>query len=259
MTSEVFFVMQNKKCPKCKETKPFECFGKNKRSKSGLQVYCNSCRSSYRKENKERIKAKNKSYREANKEKISARKKEWYEANKEHVKKRDKKYYEANKEKINAYCREHYNKNKKKHMRRSNAYVKNRYATDPVFKTMLKLRSQVKRLGNHKNDSTIKIVGCSPKEFWEMNGSPTIEEMKTLHIDHIVPLSWFDLENEHHVIASNHYTNLQYLKPEENLTKLDTYAGSPDNIIARKGDFDINAHVQKTLLIILERDIVVVL
>ena len=69
MTSEVFFVMQNKKCPKCKESKSFEHFGKDKRSKSGLQVYCKSCRKSYREENKEKIKAKNGLYRDANRKK----------------------------------------------------------------------------------------------------------------------------------------------------------------------------------------------
>ena len=239
--------MQNKKCPKCKESKSFEHFGKDKRSKSGLQVYCKSCRKSYREENKENIKAKNRLYRDANKEKISANKKKWYELNKERKKKSDKKYYEANKEKINADCREYYRKNKKKHMRKSNAYVKNRYATDPVFKTMLKLRAQVKRLGNHKNEKTVTTVGCSAKEFWKMNGSPSSEELKSLHIDHIIPLSWFDMTNEDHVRVASHHTNLQYLTADDNMAKSDRYAGSPSSIIAYKGEFDIDEHVQKII------------
>lgn len=247
MTSEVFFVMQNKKCPKCKESKSFEHFGKDKRSKSGLQVYCKSCRRSYREENKEKIKAKKRLYREVNKEKISANKKMWYELNKERKKKSDKKYYEANKEKINAYCREYYKKNKKDCISKSNSYTKNRYATDPMFRTMCILRHQTRRLGDCKNDSTIKIIGCSAKEFWEMNGCPSIEELNNLHIDHIIPFSWFDMTNEDHVRVASHHTNLQYLTADDNMAKGDRYAGSPSSIIAYKGEFDIDEHVQKTI------------
>lgn len=37
--------MQEKKCPKCQENKPFEDFYKNKYRKDGLSNYCKSCKS----------------------------------------------------------------------------------------------------------------------------------------------------------------------------------------------------------------------
>jgi hypothetical protein len=33
----------NKFCPKCKQSKPFSCFNKNKSAKDGLQAYCREC------------------------------------------------------------------------------------------------------------------------------------------------------------------------------------------------------------------------
>jgi len=216
----------------------------------------------YREENKEKISLITKKYREANKEKISKQRKEYRqvnlkklsrtnkeyrEANKEKISKQRKSYCESNKEKIAARNKLYNEANKIRRTKKKNEWSRKRLKTDPIFKTLSSLRSQTRRLGNYKNDKTINIVGCSPKEFWEMNGSPTIEEMKNLHIDHVVPLSWFDLTNKKHVTVSTHYTNFQYLSPEDNSIKKDTYAGSPYNIIGYKGGFDIESHVEKMI------------
>ena len=108
---------------------------------------------------------------------------------------------------------------------------------------MCSLRFQTSRLGDHKNKSTIELVGCSPEEFWRRNGSPSIEELKDLDIDHIVPLSWFDLNNEDHVRVSSHWTNLQYLGRRDNESKGDRYAGRPDAILGYRDEFDLEEHV----------------
>jgi len=90
--------MQKKYCPKCKETKSSEYFGKDKRSKSGLQVYCKSCRKKYRQANKETIAINQKAYRQANKETIATQEKRWRQANKEGFAAQQKSYYESNKD-----------------------------------------------------------------------------------------------------------------------------------------------------------------
>ncbi len=107
-----------------------------------------------------------------------------------------------------------------------------------------------KLLYNYQNTDKIKLVGCSANDFWHMNGCPSAEDLTDLHIDHIIPFSWFDLSNEDHVKVCCHYTNLQYLSSKDNRSKHNSYAGSPDNIIARRGNFDIDAHVSEMLVII---------
>jgi len=49
-----------KQCIKCGEQKPLSEFNKNKSTKDGLQKHCNTCRLSYRKNNKEKIAKANK-------------------------------------------------------------------------------------------------------------------------------------------------------------------------------------------------------
>ena len=128
--------------------------------------------------------------------------------------------------------------------------MKERYANDPEYRTSCQLRKQTRRLGDYKNTTTLELVGCSPYEFWQMNGSPSIEELKDLHIDHIIPLSWFNLDDPDHVKVCNHYLNLQYLSSEDNLKKGARYMGSPDKILAYQEGFDIDAHVSEMLVII---------
>ena len=115
---------------------------------------------------------------------------------------------------------------------------------------MNSLRAQTQRLGNYKNNKTIEIIGISPQEFWKRNGSPSIEQLQDLHVDHIIPLSWFNLENEDHLAVSSHHSNLQYLSSEDNMAKGSSYAGAPDSIIAYKDDFDIEAYVTDMLALI---------
>jgi hypothetical protein len=56
-----------KMCTKCKEVKPLLLFGKNSKTKDGLQYHCNPCKLSYQRNNPNR-KAVLDKYRNANKE-----------------------------------------------------------------------------------------------------------------------------------------------------------------------------------------------
>lgn len=105
-------------------------------------------------------------------------------------------------------------------------------------------------LYNYQNTDKIKLIGCSPFEFWKMRGSPSAEDLKNLHIDHIFPFSWFDLSDEDHIKVCCHYTNLQYLSSSDNFKKNNSYAGSPNSIIVYKHAFDVDAHVSERLVII---------
>lgn len=45
--------MQEKRCPRCKETKPITEFGKDRRNKDDLNIYCKACKKLYNDEQKE--------------------------------------------------------------------------------------------------------------------------------------------------------------------------------------------------------------
>jgi len=79
-----------------------------------------------------------------------------------------------------------------------------------------------------KSGSAVRDLGCSieflktyleskfqPGMTWENWG----KEDGCWHIDHIVPLSWFDLTAREQLLNAVHYTNLQPLWAEENSQK----------------------------------------
>lgn len=96
----------------------------------------------------------------------------------------------------------------------------------------MKLRSLMTaafhRRGYSKNTKTAALLGCSWNHLVEhlaslCYGVMTIEDVLTndgrVHIDHIVPLS--TAESEEDVVRLCHYTNLQPLWAADNLEKSD--------------------------------------
>ncbi len=62
-----------KTCSKCKETKPFELFNKNKSKKDGYGHHCKSCILAYRQSNRELYNSYNLKYYSRNKEQYISR------------------------------------------------------------------------------------------------------------------------------------------------------------------------------------------
>lgn len=173
---------------------------------------------------KERVKR----WHEENKENIRQYKKEWH---KEHW----KSYYVNNKEKIVKKSKKYYIKNKdkirQKHLewcRKNPEYTKNRRNTNIQFRIKENLRSRLHMAikNNQKSGSAIRDLGCSIDELkihleklflpsmtwtnWSRDG---------WHIDHILPLSYFDLTDRAQFVRACHYTNLQPMWATENLQK----------------------------------------
>lgn len=117
-----------KACTRCKETKSFEYFTKNKSSKDGLAKYCRLCRSVMRKEAypryRDRAVAKSKEYREANPERVAAAKKRCYEAKKDEYLAKSRERYIQNRESILAYYSKYRTANRDKVRARDQAYKK---------------------------------------------------------------------------------------------------------------------------------------
>lgn len=79
------------------------------------------------------------------------------------------------------------------------------------------------RRGYKKDSKSQEIIGCDWPTFtkhlfktWEKRYG-TLYAGEDYHIDHIIPLSEAKTEDE--VMKLCHYTNLQLLKPSDNLSK----------------------------------------
>ena len=215
-------------CLKCKIEKDLSFFHKNKRAKDGFNLYCKSCRTQHSKvfcsKNKNSLSLKFKKYYFDNKNKISKQKKEYYKKNRDLILSKVKTNYLKNKEQIQKYKKN----NKEKINKTSQKYTNNRLKKDPQFKLLKNLRSRVGSFfkKNQKNGSAVKDLGCTVQELkiyleskfqegmtWENHG------IYGWHIDHIMPLSYFDLTNREQFLKACHYTNLQPLWAADNLKK----------------------------------------
>ena len=114
--------------------------------------------------------------------------------------------------------------------------IRDRYKNDVQYRLSILLRSRVKtvlktqiRRKNEKYKQLgdlEKLIGC-PIEQLQKHIEEQFEEGMTWdnwekhgwHIDHIIPLSSFDLTNEEELKKATHYTNLQPLWCDENWTK----------------------------------------
>lgn len=172
-------------------------------------------RKEYYRDNIDRIKEYNKARNITNASHKKEYNNNYYQANTEAIRDNKKSYYVANKDSINRYKRE---------------YVRKRLATDINFKLSYYLRDRLRKaiLGNQKAGSAVRDLGCTVPELkqhleskfqegmnWENHG------MYGWHIDHIIPLASFDLTDREQFLKACHYTNLQPLWAEDNLSKGD--------------------------------------
>jgi hypothetical protein len=191
-------------CTKCGIEKNESEFHKQKSHKNGLCSWCKAC--------------------------VNNNHQKWYNKNKirlqDYQREYQKEYYKDNHEKA---------KEAVKRWRTDNPdykqeYYKNRRKVDPNYKLAMNLRSRirsaVKSQFGDKAYKSIELLGCTIEEArqhleskfqdgmtWENYG------MFGWHIDHIKPVSSFDLTNPEEQKKCFHYTNLQPLWAEENLTK----------------------------------------
>ena len=182
----------------------------------------------YYEENKEQLKEK----REKNKDKINEYQKQYRKDNKDKFKEYSKQYREDNKELKKEYRKQYYEENKDRMIKYSKQYWKNRMKTDPLFKLKERIKSRntiaIKKQRTKKAYRTMESLGCTieqvrnhlEKQFtsnmnWSNHGT-------YWHIDHIIPISYFDLEDKTEQKIAFHYGNMQPLTVSDNLTKHNT-------------------------------------
>lgn len=187
-------------------------------------------RNLYRQNNKERLSQYGKEWREKNKGEYLVQQKSCYQNNREKRISEAKKYRVENIEKVKEKQREYYNKNKNSINKKVASYQVNRYHSDPVYRITVLLRNRLKqslkKSGSRACNKTLDYVGCGKEELKQHLESQFTEGMTWdnhgthgWHIDHIRPLTNFDLTKESEIFIAMNYTNLQPLWAAENILK----------------------------------------
>jgi len=167
-------------------------------------------------------------YVSKNKDKIKSMRREWLSYNTERDRASKKLYVNNNKQKV---------KDSKALWARHNAtyfkeYNKKRREVDVEFKLRGNIRTRLCNAirGGKKPGSAVKDLGCTIKELKQYLESNFQEGMTWENwglgegkwsVDHIIPLSSFDLTNREQFLKACHYTNLQPLWALDNLKKGD--------------------------------------
>jgi hypothetical protein len=190
-----------KHCPKCLNSHDISKFYRNSRTPDGLSYTCKPCIAEY-----------SKTYRVQNKNSIIENKKKWTKLNKDKVINYTKQYYKDNREQI---------------IKRVVRYRSNKLKTDIKFKLQKNIRHRLGKLLKQQTSSiAVTFLNCSLEELktyleskfqpgmtWDNYGT------KGWHIDHIIPLSNFNLTKEDELKKACHYMNLQPLWWQDNLSK----------------------------------------
>jgi hypothetical protein len=110
---------------------------------------------------------------------------------------------------------------------------RHRYHNDVNRKISTCLRSRLNKAlkGNVKSDSTMRLIGCTVDELkvyiesqfeswmgWGNHGSYS-PYRKTWHLDHVIPMSAFDLKDSSQQQLACHFSNIRPLLADKNLKK----------------------------------------
>lgn len=164
-----------------------------------------------------------------------AQKKKFYWENLDMMRARNKTNYEKHKESRIISVKKYYYKNKEQYVlqrRKSRpSYRKwehEKMQTDIQFKLRKLLRNRTKSAikNKSKTGSAVRDLGCTISELkmyleGQFKDGMTWENWtsKGWHIDHKIPLSFFDLTDRTQLLQAVHYSNLQPLWAIENLKK----------------------------------------
>jgi len=212
--------MPEKVCTQCGLSKDVSLFYKQAANKDGIKSECADC-------NKERVK---KGYNRKIEERRAAKKEQFWQ-NRETILKRNRESYQRNKESWKKHKKEYTVKNKGKIRIRANKFEKRKRKEDPKWKLIKNYRDRIRKACNSSKlpKSKIKYLGCTGEEFKAHLESKFTSDMNWNNygsywvVDHIIPISWFNVENESCRNKAFHYTNTQPLVALLNAIKRDKW------------------------------------
>lgn len=204
-------------CGCCKKRKLLKDFYQSLISKYGRGNVCKDCK-----------KEQAKTYSLNNPGKIKEYNKKKYRKNKDIKRQIDKEYYIENKDKIKSRIKEYRSNPETKEKR--NKREKIRREEDLNYKINCNLRGRLRHIVRNRNTviqgTTEELLGCAIDFFIQYIENLFKENMSWhnyglygWHLDHIIPLSSFDLTNIEEQKIAFHYTNIQPLWAKDNLRK----------------------------------------
>jgi hypothetical protein len=112
-----------------------------------------------------------------------------------------------------------------------NTVLRQKLQTDEVYKIKQNQRAylhqHLKKQGSKKDLGTMEYLGCSSQMLKDWLSSQFTNQMtwghKTWQIDHVIPVSLFDLGNDDEQKLAFHWTNLQPLEKSENQSKYNKF------------------------------------
>lgn len=195
----------------------------------------------WRARNPEAEKGKWKEYYKNNREELIKKRMAWAKRNPEKVRATRRRKYQRHKDKILASNLKWRTENQDKHRQTQSAYVKNRRADDHIYKLACQLRARVstalRKQYAIKCKKTMDLIGCTPqflKSYLEakfQHGMTWENHGPYWQIDHIIPLSKFNLCDPDEQRMGFHYSNCQPLVRSENIRKSDTMPGPHQAIL----------------------------
>lgn len=229
-------------CVTCNISKPLTEY---RQYKGYIRPRCNDCEKNiraekskiYREANKEKLAIGKQEYYQQHKEEISVKKKEW--SNKEHIKQRSRDYYLSKKEHKQQQCKEYYQQNKEALSQKRKEYrtnnkdkikeqLRTRLENNPQIKIGLSLRKRV-RTEISSGRQYLKYLGCTLTmlyKWFEFNfeidshlGLNWDNYGKIWSIDHVRPVSSFNLTEEKQIMECFNWCNTYPIDVKCNLRK----------------------------------------
>jgi hypothetical protein len=202
-----------KPCNRCLKVLPMGAFSSNLYCRNGKMSFCRKCGSEKWQEHG----------KEAGREVRTLHRKN----NEEKYRERRTTYHKTHLEAENARGRDY----GKKHRRESSARQKQRLKDDPNFKLICNLRGRLTHAikDGQKGGSAIDDLSCSIEALWSWFSGWYHSGMTRdnrggrggWQIDHVIPLSAFNLGDRKECLLANHYTNLRPILPKDNASKHD--------------------------------------
>ena len=226
-------------CCKCRIEKCETEIHKANKHADGLASLCKPCAI-----------AKTKQWCQDNRDRSNQQSRNWSKTNHEKRLLVQKQYRERNRDRLNHEARIRKSFNREERCKRQRERQKERMATDPIFALTRNLRGRfadaLRNQSINKEISALKLLGCTIPELkqhleskfqpgmtWENrgsvvlmnNGKPILDASgmtilaKRWNVDHIRPISSFNLFDIEQQKQCFHYTNLQPLWATDNISK----------------------------------------